>query len=685
MTLGSNDSTGLADERFVAPSGAGPATVRIDPTLPAYVVPISVDTPRDAKAFEARGGVDFLLVDNQSTAVESFSRYRRCLIRFLNEAGIAEFSQQQMRFDPQFQTLTWHRFGIHRAGVFRDQLDLRRIHTAREELGLEERMYDQLVTQVPIAFDLRVGDVLEYACSINGSHPCFHPNLGTTQYLQWGVPVKRLFIRHTHPEAANLAWQRIRTDADVQATTSSGVTALTVTLDNIPASDAEPYRPAWYATAPYLQFSDYPSWNAVAQQISALFAQPVSNLTDLQEFVRSITRRVIGKEKVAEELLNFVQREIRYLHVGGGVFGVTPHDPGKIFAQRYGDCKDKSLLLTTLLELAGIPALPVLVSTTEAIDLPNLLPSPNVFDHAIVCINLDDTYIWVDPTMTNQSGPIKERFLPNFRWALPVHLDTQALVAIPFEPKPELFHIRELIECGLPGDTASLTIVTTAEGYEADQLRNMCQREGKHDVARRYLEFNQRRMKQAHQTHPLDVTDQPAHNRMILTESYELPDFPPVDGSWTRRIWLMATEISRYLPLDDFTNRRSPIGLFFPGNYIHEYEVSAERLDLPLLAADCTIDNPFFTFKRTCTQKTSPSPLSTVRFELTIKSDHVPADQAAVLNEELRKLHQSSGVELAFWKSRSFNAVFNERSMIGLMLGPLLLAVVLKILFTLFW
>ena len=61
-----------------------------------------------------------------------------------------------------------------------------------------------------------------------------------------------------------------------------------------------------------------------------------------------------------------------------------PHSPDRVMQQRFGDCKDKSYLLCTLLQAMNIEASPVLISTSYKKTITNWLPSPALFDHCTV-------------------------------------------------------------------------------------------------------------------------------------------------------------------------------------------------------------------------------------------------------------------------------------------------------------
>lgn len=89
-------------------------------------------------------------------------------------------------------------------------------------------------------------------------------------------------------------------------------------------------------------------------------------------------------------LAGFAQKEIRYVAIEIGIGGYEPHSAPSIFSNRYGDCKDKTTLLASLLRALGISSHYVLVHT----DGGNLTAESPVslyrFNHVVLAIRLPD-------------------------------------------------------------------------------------------------------------------------------------------------------------------------------------------------------------------------------------------------------------------------------------------------------
>ena len=73
-------------------------------------------------------------------------------------------------------------------------------------------------------------------------------------------------------------------------------------------------------------------------------------------------RALPSNEERVVAALEFVQSEIRYFSVSLGENSHRPASPDIVLKRRYGDCKDKSLLLMTLLDELKIPSKVVLLT-----------------------------------------------------------------------------------------------------------------------------------------------------------------------------------------------------------------------------------------------------------------------------------------------------------------------------------
>ena len=89
-----------------------------------------------------------------------------------------------------------------------------------------------------------------------------------------------------------------------------------------------------------------------------------------------------------QPLAAFVQKDIRYVNISLGIGGVQPHPATDVFTNRYGDCKDKATLLSTMLKEAGIDSYYVVINADRDAVTAQSPPSIGGFNHVILAIQL---------------------------------------------------------------------------------------------------------------------------------------------------------------------------------------------------------------------------------------------------------------------------------------------------------
>lgn len=92
-----------------------------------------------------------------------------------------------------------------------------------------------------------------------------------------------------------------------------------------------------------------------------------------------------------------MSQNIRYIAVLLGPHTHKPHQAFGDFEKRYGDCKDKTVLLLTMLRIAGIDGMPALVPANGKY-FDETIPSLNAFNHIIAVVPDQGEYYWLDAT-----------------------------------------------------------------------------------------------------------------------------------------------------------------------------------------------------------------------------------------------------------------------------------------------
>jgi hypothetical protein len=87
-------------------------------------------------------------------------------------------------------------------------------------------------------------------------------------------------------------------------------------------------------------------------------------------------------------LAQFVQNDIRYVAIELGIGGWQPHAASEVFVHRYGDCKDKATLLSSMLSQVGIESFYVVINSERGYVTPEVPANVGGFNHVVLAIKL---------------------------------------------------------------------------------------------------------------------------------------------------------------------------------------------------------------------------------------------------------------------------------------------------------
>ena len=178
-----------------------------------------------------------------------------------------------------------------------------------------------------------------------------------------------------------------------------------------PALTIEEGMPHVNDIAPRLHYSSIPSWNDVYLWYQQLAADRYTSDAQIEALVHQLTKDLTTKADKIRAIYHFVASRIRYVGIELGQSAYQPSPATEVLQKQYGDCKDKTTLLITMLELAGIRAYPVLINPSPYERTDTELPSLNQFSHMLAAIPGNDgigadtagEYIWLDATSSTCS------------------------------------------------------------------------------------------------------------------------------------------------------------------------------------------------------------------------------------------------------------------------------------------
>jgi len=541
---------------------------------PSWVKPLSVNLTAKKPKEAGDGGVWHLLADMQ-TDVESQTRYHHYAYRFLSESGVQESSEQSFQFDPTYQKLSIHRLRIHRDGKIIDRLQNQEIKTVARESRHEQQLYDGRLTSMVLLKDVRVGDVLEYAYSIEGVNPIFDGHFATSQQWRWGDTVHHSRYRVLWPENGRAPYRVQNSDQQPVINKTSSGQELVWEQKNSKPVYAEPGLPVDYSPYAWIEVSDFRTWDEVRQWARGLYHFPEVLPTELKQQIKRI-KKLPSEEKRALAALRYVQDNIRYV---GNFMGEHSHKPYKvdtIMNRRFGDCKDKTLLLVILLRQLGMQAVPALVETDFRKQIKGWLPSPFAFDHVITRLTLNGKIYWIDPTRSFQRGDSFDNiFLPDYGVALVLDESKGGLVPIESSafqnPKIET---NEVFTFEDYSGAVTLEVKTEYYGREADRMRTYFSSNSSESIKKSFLEYYANDYDGIRSNGEVAGKDHPEENRYTVTESYVIKEFwEKEDEGDDWGAYIIPRGIYDELSAPKRTDRRMPYGLAHPRKMEHSIQI----------------------------------------------------------------------------------------------------------------
>lgn len=480
-------------------------------------------------------------------------------------------SSLRIAFNPRYETLTFHELAIIRDGRRIDRMASSRIDLAQRERHLDEGVYDEDVEAIVALRDVRVGDVVEYSYSLAGENPIFSGKYSSFFVLNRDKPVARLAVRMHFPANRKFNYRFYRSDLQVVESNDRNVHRLRLDAENLPAVRREEAVPAWYGMYPWLQVTEYASWSDVAAWARLLYDVPVELGPEIESVVEGIKRGTNSPDEQTARALAWVQNEIRYYSVAVGSSSHRPNAPKLTVRQRFGDCKDKSLLLSAMLRRMGIAAEPALVSNQIRKRVGDMLPTPIVFDHVIVRAQVGGRTYWLDGTRTYQGRNLDNLGFTHFGKALVTSTATETDLVDVHPPIGMRVgtEVTETLKITKYGEPTQMRVEQKYHAVLAEWFRNQSATAGVQQVVEGLQSDYGRDFPKISLSGEAVVADDPVGNVITLTQSFLVPQPFAYESGRAKMAGLYARSIVPWLRFPGAPDRKFPLALQFPDSFEH--------------------------------------------------------------------------------------------------------------------
>ncbi len=380
---------------------------------------------------------------NAATIAERSIEYQ------LSDSGMREHAQIQVEIEESGDLLAWSEYSIFIddhiellsasikvVGADGDTVDSVKKRDLREETSVGFGLHSSTTAMVADLPTLSLGDRI-FIDFVRMHEPLF---LADWEPILLDTPQKNLSIRISGG-GQRFRWQLRRGDGLVEIKeTESGVHCWGRDLPRKKprdgAGDTLSVGPAlvwaWGQSA---------DWAGVAERYAEL-TEDVSRGTDrIRQLVEGETADLDATREKVLALADYARLKVRYEAVEIGVGGWIPTPADEVLDRGWGDCKDKSEFLKTLLEAIGLKAHLVLIHNGRSAMLDPMFPSTLGFNHCILAVETEgfetlpsdpviDGLLFLDPTFDRGVAEWLSPYIQG-QWALVTDAENGRLLKLP--------------------------------------------------------------------------------------------------------------------------------------------------------------------------------------------------------------------------------------------------------------
>lgn len=268
-----------------------------------------------------------------------------------------------------------------------------------QEMNIFEENFRRMAVTVP---DLSVGCTVSYE-AVTDTRALLKDNYTDDYMFQGSEPL--LYKKVTINGPASRPLHYIVKNGSLSFTESKQGDRITYQwqAQKVPMIITEPGMVPIRDIGTRLVVSTFKDWKEISRFSDALNYDKLDSTPEMKETVKRLTDGLTTEDEKILAIFRYISQKIRYMGsaMDVGAF-IEPHKASYTFEKQYGVCRDKSVLMASMLKEIGIHCDDVLinVSTDTVSEVPTIS-----FQHAICAVRKKDgTVLFMDPTLELSSS-----------------------------------------------------------------------------------------------------------------------------------------------------------------------------------------------------------------------------------------------------------------------------------------
>lgn len=579
-----------------------------------------------------------------------------------NSQGVEELSQVSASFYPSYEEVHWHAIDIIRDGKVTSRLNREDFNVFQQEDELDSKIYDEEWRVMSVLKDVRVGDIVSYSYSIIGQNPIFGDNKLGYASLNFGVPIgyTNLIIRAQKQQPLHFKMHNFQ--AELQEYEKDNLAYYQLEQSDVPAYTSEDYMPDSEVIARTLEFTSFNDWAEVNKWAQGLYEDKYQLDDALKANTQKWKSSSASKLDYVNQAIRFVQKDIRYWGIETGVNSHLPSFPTETASRRYGDCKDKAVLLTALLRENDIESYPALVSGSKTGFVFERLATPSAFDHVITTFFVDGQQYWVDGTRDSQGTELANISHPDYKGALVIRDGENKLSKMEAGVESQYINEVEIAHSYVIDalkNEVQLEITSVFRGSVADSMRRYTNTNTTKSMDNNSLQYFSTYYDDIEIAKPSTVNDDLEANTLTTVSNFLIKN---VGESKSARIeyYFYQPELREYTFLPKSRERHQAFSLLYPFDFKSTMTVKTTTEQKPMWSSLSTFEEDYGEF--TLAKKSTSGEVSvTQEIAYVNTTDRVEPDSFDRFKKNLEDTLNNAMIQVWLPKNSATHATTKKR------------------------
>lgn len=273
-----------------------------------------------------------------------------------------------------------------------------------QDLNVNEgyTMYSDSMVKVITLPEVNVGSIVEHQATVVSKGLPIKDAFWYYLDFNFSGPIKKFNFAITFPKKLAISYREFKLTYPPKITENDDTITYAWSLKDLEGGKKpESYLPPPTSDSNAVEFSSIKDWGDISRWFSVLVDKNSILNNAIKDAAQKATKDSENTKDKVRDILEYIQHNFRYVSMSFGDNSLEPHSTVEVFQNKYGDCKDLSLLCMTMLKAVGIKAYMALFNMEFSISDPQSdLPFPSVFDHVILLVeDKKDGDFFIDPLL----------------------------------------------------------------------------------------------------------------------------------------------------------------------------------------------------------------------------------------------------------------------------------------------